>query len=187
MWRFKWSSGVSGTLAVAALLGAVVCGRANATADVVGYRSGDKVWVLGARIGDVDLDTFKPLPTDEPELEAYLDRTQTIKFRGEDADAYVALFFKHKKLAVIAISVPAHERTYRYLRRYYSERLDGCEVLQYDWDASVWADDEDDYLALFNSYENESVTLIMYARAPAIGAKPTPEVPSWVEGIIQSL
>jgi hypothetical protein len=154
--------------------------------DVVGYRSGKNVWLLGAKLKDVNLSGFREMEVDNDQVTAFLDPSRTIQFSGEDTDVAVALFEHNARLCSVVLSVPPTERPFKSLRKYYAGRLAGCDQTLDEADHCVWCDDEDDFLILIKdaTTSGDPVSLVMYVRGTALLGTSGPTVPAWLRELL---
>lgn len=167
----------------------VVCAATN-DKGIVGYRTPQNRWVLGDSIDDVNLDDFKELAVDSVDFTVYLDLKRTIQFDGEDTDVTVALFFDKDVLSIICIEVPTGEKSFHTLRRYYSKRLEDCDLIVSNYYQRTWMDDDYDCLTLlkYADINDEPSTLVVYFRGSETESKKEDEeVPQWLKDMMQNI
>lgn len=154
--------------------------------DVLGYRSGKNVWVLGAQLKDVNLGGFLETDVANPNVTAYFDQNRTIQFEQKDTDVSVVLFEHDKHLTGVAIAVPPTERPFKSLRTYYAGRLAGCDQTVDEPGHCVWTDSEDDFLILVKDKLNDDtpVTLVLYVCGESVLGTEGPTVPQWLRDLL---
>lgn len=153
--------------------------------DVVGYRSGSNVWLLGAGLNSVGLRGFSEAAVDNDAVTAFYDPGRTIQFDQQDTEVSVALFASKNKLTGVVLAVAPTERPFKYLRKYYAGRLGGCEQTVDQDDLCVWCDAQDDFLILAKDSLNDGspVTLIMYVRGTSVLGTQGDTVPQWLRDL----
>ena len=129
-------------LAVMFMLAATCSAHAK---DITGYVALNSNWVLGSPVTDEMLDGFMEAPV-ECAYTTYVDMARKIQFDGEDVTCGVMLFVLDEKLAGIFIAVPSKERTYSFVRNYYSERYMDAICLSNTTDSVIWLDRDFDSL-----------------------------------------
>jgi hypothetical protein len=154
--------------------------------DVLGYRSGKNVWLLGAKLKDVNLGGFSEAEVANPNVTAYVDLSRTIQFEQKDTEVSVALFEHSGRLSGVVIAVPPTERPFKSLRTYYAGRLSGCEQTIDEANQSVWCDSEDDFLILIKDRLNDDtpVTLVLYVRGESVLGTSGDTVPQWLRDLL---
>jgi hypothetical protein len=162
-------------LALVAIMGA-------GGSDVAGYRSGNNVWLLGAKLSSVGLQGFTETAVGNDNVTAFYDPSRTVQFEKQDTDVSVALFAKGGKLTGVALAVAPTEKPFKYLRKYYAGRLSGCDQTVDEADECVWSDAQDDFLILAKAALNDGspVTLIIYVRGTSVLGTEGGNVQPWM-------
>jgi hypothetical protein len=140
-------------IAIVALL--FVLGSSSGGKDIIGYVSGNRIWVLGYSLGYVNTIGLNENETHKPDLREYSGQV-TLQFDKRDTSCFARLLFTENELTYLSIEVPVSSRSYSYLLDYYDTRYKDNSVLHSSSSSKTWTDADGDYL-IVNKFDGYSL------------------------------
>ena len=164
---------------LAALLPPLVA-QAEKPDDIIGLRTADENWLLGAAAADIALDEFEEFDCGSSELRAFCSPARKLKLLSVEQTAITILVFREEQLAAALIGIRHVEESYAELHLAYSKRLKLCERLVSRPAISIWADAADDQLALLQIGDSQDyISWVIFCR-PALASPPDKDgLPQW--------